>query len=271
MARRNNFQNASEENAHEFNGDGERDDRSSNRMNQERDWYERNERRRGARSQHRSTQDFENGNGYTYNRGREGDQDWRQSDYSSRDYRQDYGPNANYGERYGFSGYGRSQYDPDINRSWREDPDTETWRAGQPFTDREQDYRGGRWNRDTHDYEPRHGRYYGSWNPRMRESANERSGGYSGVGPKNYRRSDERIQEEVCDLLTYHSGIDASNVEVSVRDGEVTLTGEIPDRYMKRMAEDTIDEIPGVKNITNNLRVEQSNRSYMMGDDRKIN
>src|SRR5207248_11410988 len=154
------------------------------------------------------------------------------------------------------------------NRGWRADRDVGTWRADRPFTDREQDYRGGRWNRENRDYEPRHGRYYGSWNPRMRETVDGRYGGYSGVGPKNFRRSDERIQEEACEVLTYHSGIDASNVEINVKEGEVTMTGEIPDRYMKRMAEDAVEEIPGVKNVNNQLRVEQSNRSYMMGDER---
>src|SRR5437773_2111383 len=126
-----------------FNGDGRED-----RLSQERDWYERNERRRGARAQHRSTQNFDNRNAYEYNRGREGDQDWRYTEYSPRDYRQDYSSNVNYGERYGFSGYGRAQYDPDINRGWTEERDMQSWREGQPFTDREQDYRGGRWNRE---------------------------------------------------------------------------------------------------------------------------
>src|SRR5215469_10664189 len=73
------------------------------------DWYSRNERRRSAQRQHRSTQDFRNENATRYNRGAEGDGNWRPSDYSSRDYREDYGE-PGYGERYGFSGYGRAYY-----------------------------------------------------------------------------------------------------------------------------------------------------------------
>ena len=281
MARRDDFQNSnySQEESRSFDGDARND-----RPSQERDWYERNERRRGARAQRRSTQDFETRNANEYNRGREGDQDWRSSDYSPREYREDYAPNVNYAERYGFSGYGRSHYDPDINRGWREDRDLETWRADRPFSDREQDYRGGRWNRESRNYgredrmpaqtqreysnsrlrnDPK---YYGSWDPRELSTSQQR-GPYSGIGPKNYRRTDERIHEEVCDTLMYHSGIDATNIEVKVSEGEVTLCGEIPDRYMKRMVEDAIDEIPGVKNVNNQLRIEQSNRGYMVGSN----
>jgi len=241
MGRRDDFQDSSYSSLNNDNrtpnGDGRGDDRSSNRMSDDRDWYDRNERRRGARADHRS----------------------------QREYRQENGSNVNYGERYGFSGYGRSRYDPDINRGWQEDREVQSWRDDQPFNDREQDYRGGHWNRKTRSYESAGQRrgYSGSWDPQNQRSSNQ----YFGVGPKNYKRSDERIQDEVCELLTYHSGIDASNIEVKVSGGEVTLSGEIPDRYMKRMAEDVIDEIPGVKNVNNQLRVEQSNRDYMMGSN----
>jgi hypothetical protein len=68
----------------------------------------------------RSTQDFENENARRYNRGREGDQEWRLSDYDAEDYTADH-PAHEYGERRGFSAYGRARYDPDINRDW-EDP-----------------------------------------------------------------------------------------------------------------------------------------------------
>jgi len=40
-----------------------------------------------------------------------------------------------------------------------------------------------------------------------------------------------------------------------VKDGEVTLVGEVHDRRMKHMAEDVVDEVAGVKDIHNNLRV----------------
>lgn len=52
-----------------------------------------------------------------------------------------------------------------------------------------------------------------------------------------YRREDEareRDQEEVCDHLTAHSEISASEIQVEVHDAEVTLDDSVPERAMKR-------------------------------------
>jgi len=78
---------------------------------------------------------------------------------------------------------------------------------------------------------------------------------YAGRGPKGYRRSDERVREDVCERLTDDGRIDASEVEVTVNNGEVTLSGLVHSRAEKRHAEDAIDAIPGVRDVHNNLRV----------------
>lgn len=81
------------------------------------------------------------------------------------------------------------------------------------------------------------------------------AGQFRGRGPKGYRRSDERIREDVCECLTEDDRIDATNVEVQVKDCEVTLTGTVNSRMEKRRAEDLIDALPGVRDVNNNLRV----------------
>ena len=80
-------------------------------------------------------------------------------------------------------------------------------------------------------------------------------GRYTGRGPKGYQRSDERIKEEVCDRLTVDPDVDALEIEVSVQNGEVTLEGAVPDRRMKRDAEDCVELISGVREIHNRIRV----------------
>lgn len=81
-------------------------------------------------------------------------------------------------------------------------------------------------------------------------------GKFRGRGPKNYRRSDERIREEISDRLTENEWLDASDIDVVVKDGEVMLTGSVDSRYAKRLAEDIADSVAGVNNVQNNLRVQ---------------
>jgi hypothetical protein len=83
-------------------------------------------------------------------------------------------------------------------------------------------------------------------------------GRFSGKGPKGYTRSDERIKEQVSEKLEESGDIDASEITVEVRGGEVTLEGTVPDRWMKRMAEDVAEECSGVKQVQNRLRVEKA-------------
>lgn len=79
-----------------------------------------------------------------------------------------------------------------------------------------------------------------------------------GRGPKNYRRSDERIKEDVNDRLSDDYYLDASDVEVAVENSEVTLTGTVNNRNDKRRAEDLAESVSGVTNVENRLRVKQS-------------
>lgn len=77
---------------------------------------------------------------------------------------------------------------------------------------------------------------------------------YHGRGPKNWQRSDERIKEDINERLTHHPEIDATEIEVLVTHGEVTLKGSVEHRYMKRLAEDLVDGVSGVRDIHNELR-----------------
>ncbi|MBX3230581.1 MAG: BON domain-containing protein [Labilithrix sp.] len=78
---------------------------------------------------------------------------------------------------------------------------------------------------------------------------------HRGKGPKGFKRSDERIREMVCEALADHHDIDASEIEVTVKDGEVTLSGTVGERHLKRVAEDVVDEVSGVVEVQNQIRV----------------
>jgi osmotically-inducible protein OsmY len=81
---------------------------------------------------------------------------------------------------------------------------------------------------------------------------------FSGRGPKNWRRSDDRIREDICETLERNPRVDASEIEVDVKDGIVTLRGAVDNRRTKRYAEECIETCSGVKDVRNELSVDQS-------------
>jgi osmotically-inducible protein OsmY len=86
---------------------------------------------------------------------------------------------------------------------------------------------------------------------------------FRGRGPKGFQRSDERVRELVSERLEDHDAIDASDIEVTVNSGEVTLSGTVDDRRTKRLAEDVAESVAGVKDVHNNLKVDRNFFSRM--------
>jgi hypothetical protein len=157
--------------------------------------------------------------------------------------------------------------------------DTPQWRGGaESYGGRSQGWRG----RDHDDHNPpnvREGRGDGgrSWWDRAknqvasffgdeeaerrsewdRQNHGYRTESHRGRGPKGYKRSDDRISEEVHQRLTDDPWVDATHIDVEVKDCEVTLTGNVSDREERRRAERCVEDIWGVTHVQNNLRVQQ--------------
>lgn len=85
--------------------------------------------------------------------------------------------------------------------------------------------------------------------------------GHEGRGPRGYKRSDERIHEDVCDCLMQDPYVDASDIEIKVADGIVTLEGTVDSRRVKHIAENLCESIPGVQDVTNHLRIKRDESS----------
>jgi osmotically-inducible protein OsmY len=92
-----------------------------------------------------------------------------------------------------------------------------------------------------------------------------RAGGHRGRGPRGYRRSDDRIREDVNDRLTDDPFLDATEIEVAVSACEVTLSGTVDNRFDKRRAEDIAEQVSGVKHVQNNLRVQSGGERSASG------
>jgi hypothetical protein len=140
--------------------------------------------------------------------------------------------------------YEQQEYDQRYNR---QDQESNYNRFGNEERER------SRWpmsnmGNETYNYDTRSGRY-------EMNDMNIREGQHKGKGPRGYLRSDERIKEDVNDRLSDNPFIDATEIEVTVSNGEVTLTGSVDDRSDKRMAEDIAEGVSGVKNVENRLRV----------------
>lgn len=78
-------------------------------------------------------------------------------------------------------------------------------------------------------------------------------GNFAGRGPKGYERSDKSIYEDVCESLSLSSEIDASDISVKVEKGIVFLSGNVSDRRIKKLAEEEIENVSGVKDVQNRL------------------
>jgi osmotically-inducible protein OsmY len=121
----------------------------------------------------------------------------------------------------------------------------------------ERDRQRGWWDRASDEVAS----WFGDEGAERRRREDERHDIYRGRGPRGYIRSDDRIREDVSDRLTDNPILDASDVEVSVSSGEVTLSGHVDSRYSKRLAEDIAEDVSGVRHVQNNLRVRENRES----------
>ncbi|MEZ0169841.1 BON domain-containing protein [Microvirga sp. TS319] len=188
--------------------------------------------------------------------------------------RRDYGDSAGYGSG-GSSRDWRDvvgedrDYDPSslFRSGWDRDRDRGYPRAGayEPDLDRYGSASFGRGSRDYNEdrgFFERAGDEVRSWfgdddAERRRDRDLRQAGQHRGRGPKGYQRSDARILDDVNDRLTDDPHVDASEIEVSVSNREITLSGTVNSRFEKRHAEDIAESVSGVAHVQNNLRVQQ--------------
>ena len=160
-----------------------------------------------------------------------------------------------YGEPYGAYDYDRYEYGDRTREPY--------YQRGYEGEYREPYYRGGHGRGQERGFFERAGDEIKSWfgneeAERRRRADEIRKGMYAGRGPRGYRRSDERIREDINDHLTDDWYVDASDIEVTVNNGMVTITGRVDNRDEKRRAEDIAECVSGVSDVSNQLRVERN-------------
>ncbi|UVI40094.1 BON domain-containing protein [Qipengyuania spongiae] len=173
-----------------------------------------------------------------------------------RDQSADYRSGGSYGSGYG-QGYGSQGYGQDYDRGY-----------GSRYGSQGRSYGGSRYDRDSsyrNDSErgffEKAGDEVASWFG-DEDAERRRRMDHRGRGPANYQRSNEKLLEDVCERLTHDPRVDATNINVTADNNEITLDGTVTSRAAKRRAEDCAHDISGVNHVQNNLRVDDSSDRY---------
>jgi osmotically-inducible protein OsmY len=190
-----------------------------------------------------------------YDRGRQG--------YWGRGWENEHDERSRYGNPMGGSGFerGYNQSRNDYSQRYNYPSGYRSGeRYGENYGGRDYDYNRERYGNEGRGWWDRASDEVASWfgdDEAQRRRRMDEQREHRGRGPKGYRRSDERIKEDVNDRLSDDYYLDASDVEVMVQNTEVTLTGTVRSRNDKRRAEDLAESVSGVTNVENRLRVKQ--------------
>lgn len=228
--------------------------------NQQSDWRDNRYSQYNREQDYNSSNAWNRNQGYAGNTGNYGSQDWRRGN--------------EYGSQYGMGNHGSSSnYGTDYRQGSQDRYRTSSGYYGnRGYAD--QNYNAGRHEHDR-DWWDRTRDEVSSWfgdedADRRRRMDKIQAGKYKGKGPKDYRRSEDRIREDVCDRLTDDDMLDASNIQIHVQGDEVILTGSVDSREQKRRAEDIVDSISGVKNVENRIRVDHSHEAILSSNTEKV-
>lgn len=74
-------------------------------------------------------------------------------------------------------------------------------------------------------------------------------------------RTDHKIKQEVSRELEWEPNIDSAGIGVAVRDGVVTLSGQVGTFYEKLLAEKAVSKVKGVRAVVENIKTELSQRN----------
>lgn len=70
-------------------------------------------------------------------------------------------------------------------------------------------------------------------------------------------RADENIEDDVWKIFSHSSSSDISNLEVNVRHGVIKLSGSVNTLKEKREIENSLEHIPGVVDIQNEITIQR--------------
>jgi osmotically-inducible protein OsmY len=96
------------------------------------------------------------------------------------------------------------------------------------------------------------------------QGARDRGAGHVphlGLDQKPTTRSDNDLLTEACDKIAQVPGIDLDAVDVSIREGGITLRGSVPTLTDKLALSEMVWGIEGVRDVRNEIQVASIRRS----------
>jgi len=69
------------------------------------------------------------------------------------------------------------------------------------------------------------------------------------------RRPDEALSHELQEILSQDPELNATEIEVEVEGGAVTLNGVVDSSDARSLAEELVESVTGVREVHNNLKV----------------
>ena len=73
--------------------------------------------------------------------------------------------------------------------------------------------------------------------------------------PSDSKTADDQIAQRAVDILKWDIVVPSGAVQVTVRDGWVTLSGSVDWYYQKKNAEDDVRKLSGVRGVINNVQI----------------
>ena len=83
----------------------------------------------------------------------------------------------------------------------------------------------------------------------------EKVSSYRGNSARRGTRTDELVREDIYGALDSRADIDAPDISLHVRNGVVTIEGEVADAMVRHRVEQCVDSVDGVKDIDNRLHL----------------
>ncbi len=71
--------------------------------------------------------------------------------------------------------------------------------------------------------------------------------------------TDDRIESSAKKSYVFKTHLKDDSIKTVSKNGDVTLTGTVADSSHKSLAQDTVESLPGVKSVDNQLKIKREN------------